>query len=140
MNSLGFGETVSLLQTTMCGRSTAGWSAPLSRAIRQSLNKRGRTKRSHCGIFCRYSLVARETARWYHEMVDGENWLKQNEFVIDSLDQSMLKVCPMAFRRGMFSDLHTQSLHWAFCRGHRSTTAIPGQTRPTTRARLLNER
>ncbi|KAH9923589.1 cytochrome P450 [Fomitopsis serialis] len=38
-----------------------------------------------------YALVARETVRWYHEMVEGENWIKQGTFTIESLEQSMLK-------------------------------------------------
>ncbi|EPT03370.1 hypothetical protein FOMPIDRAFT_1058646 [Fomitopsis schrenkii] len=38
-----------------------------------------------------YSLVAQETVRWYHEMVEGEDWVKQGKFTVESLDHSMLK-------------------------------------------------
>ena len=86
----------------MRGRNIDGWLGPDSPATRQLLAYYDWMQHTNFTTLCRYSLVAQETIRWYHEMVEGENWMKLGNFTVESLDQSMLKVyTAISFRSSM---------------------------------------
>ena len=56
----------------MRGRNIDGWLGPHSPATRQLLTYYDWMQHTNLTTLCRYSLVAQETIRWYHEMVEGE--------------------------------------------------------------------